>query len=163
MAAGKPGDGHVAAVSATKEGALMQHVRCEGFRIPDAFNSVLIPGCRPVPGGGIGVRGSADGSAHLGLFVISEGESQTVAFVELAFPADEMGSIAVTTPLGKFDEPPMASAVHYFTPAGGAEVRTAARLAVPGKGMSRLAGGGCGRRRCKGSRRIRSCWCQGRT
>ncbi|MCX6586061.1 MAG: hypothetical protein NTX13_05735 [Acidobacteria bacterium] len=91
---------------------------------------------------GIGVRGNADGSAHLGLFVISEGESQTVAFVELAFPAGAMGSIAATTPLGKFDEPPMASAVHYFTPAGGVEVRIAARLAVPGKGLSRLAGGG---------------------
>ena len=141
MAAGKAGDGHVAAVSATKEGALVQHVRYEGFRIPDAFNSVLIPGCRPVPGGAIGVRGNADGSAHLGLFVISEGESQTVAFVELSFPAGEMGSIVATTPLGKFEEPPTASAVHYFTPPGSAEVRTAALLAVPGKGLLRLAGG----------------------
>jgi hypothetical protein len=61
-----------------------------------------------------------------------------VAFVELAFPAGAMGSIAATTPLGKFDEPPMASAVHYFTPAGGAEVRTAARLGRRGV----AAGGG---------------------
>jgi hypothetical protein len=141
LAAGKAGDGHVAGVSATQEGVLVQHVRYEGFRIPDAFNSVLIPGCRPVPGGAIGVRGNADGSAHLGLFVIAEGESQTVAFVELSFPAGEMGSIAATTPLGKFDEPPTASAVHYFTAAGATEVRTAALLAVPGKGLLRLVGG----------------------
>lgn len=133
-------DGHVAAVSATPKGVLVQHVHYTGFRIPEAFNSVNIPGCRPVPGAAIGIDPRPDGSARLGLFVISEGASHSVSFVELLFPPGQSGSIASTVPLGAFAAPPTASAVHYFTPAGAAQSRRAALLAVPGKGLLRLEG-----------------------
>ena len=135
-------EGHVAVVSAAKDGAVVEHVHYVGFRIPDAFNSVTIPGCEPVHGAAIGVHGDADGSARVGLFVISRGASKTLAFVELKFPPGQKGSIVSTESLGKFEAPPTASAVHYFTPAGSSVTRREAVVEVKGKGLLRLVEGG---------------------
>jgi hypothetical protein len=134
-------EGHVAAVAATERGALVQHVRYQGFRVPDAFNSVMIPGSRPLPGAAIAVHGNEDGSGRIGLFVIAESVPHTLSFVELVFPPARHGSIVSNLSLGAFEKPPTASAVHYFQPAGSAKHRTEAVVAVPEKGLLRLAGG----------------------
>ncbi|MBI2686062.1 MAG: hypothetical protein HYX27_07080 [Acidobacteria bacterium] len=131
-------EGHVAAVASTKEGALVQHVRYKDFRIPDAFNSVLLPGYRPVEGAALGMHGNGDGSGRVGLFVMSDAG---LAFAELLFPVGSSGRVLSITLLGKLERAPTGSAVHYFTPAGAAEPRMAAVVATPDKGLLRLFAG----------------------
>jgi hypothetical protein len=134
-------DGHVGVISAGEDGVQVSHVRYRGTVPPEAFNTVLVPGCRPLAGAAMAVHGYADGSARIGTFVQSKGSTQLAAFVEVVFPPGTRGSIDVRKPLGRLAEEPSGGAVLFWEPHGGGPLRTDAVLAIPGSGLMKLADG----------------------
>jgi hypothetical protein len=122
-----PDEAHIAAVSSRPDGVLVQHVRCSGSRFPDAFNSVLIPGCRPIeasPGelGVLAILPRWDSSATVGTLVMAQ-RSNTPAYVELNFPPDHAGSM-VAASRGPLLERTVTGAALHLRPMAGAAVPT---------------------------------------
>jgi hypothetical protein len=139
----RPGEGHIAAISSGSEVVTIHHVRYSGSRIPDAFNTVTIPGSRPLNAspdsvGVVAIQPKEDGSASVGTLVMTI-RSESPAYVEMNFPPDRAGSVASIARWPPLERTVTAAALHMRAVAGSVQVTALVQLS--GKRLLRYSNG----------------------